>query len=214
MYVSERVVGQWLANVLPMSNGARWHRTGATWGPSGGAKPVPLGARKWWRQTGATVSFLPLRECVRKRVVFFWGARVVGQRLANVWPMSNGARWHKPGATWGPKMVASNRCRRFLPSPPQGMRKKTSCVFLGGVGGAPSWQKKTQHHVDVKKVGLQKKTQCFLRPQMVFGGNRLGLATTSVRAAAVLFFLYFFFTITRHTSPLLFCSLFFVFFFL
>ena len=136
MYVSERVVGQWLANVLPMSNGARWHRTGATWGPSGGAKPVPLGARKWWRQTGATVSFLPLRECVRKRVVFFWGARVVGQRLANVWPMSNGARWHKPGATWGPKMVASNRCRRFLPSP-QGMRKKTSCVFLGGRGWCP-----------------------------------------------------------------------------
>ena len=191
-----------------MANG--WQMFGqCPMGPVG-TKRVPLGARKWWHQTGATVSFLPLRECVRKRVVFFWGARVVGQRLANVWPMSNGARWHKPGATWGPKMVASNRCRRFLPSP-QGMRRKTSCVFLGGAGGAPSWQKKTQHHVDVRKVGLQKKTQCFLRPQMVFGGNRLGLATTSVRAAAVPFF---FFTITRHTSPLLCCSLFFVFFFL
>ena len=81
-----------------------------------GTNRVPLGARKWWHQTGAAVSFLPPRECVRKRVVFFWG----------------------------------------------------------GAGGAPSWQKKTQHHVDVRKVGLQKKHNVFFVPKWFLEGIVLG----------------------------------------
>ena len=139
MYVSERVVGQWLANVLPMSNGARWHRTGATWGPSGGAKPVPLGARKWWRQTGATVSFLPLRECVRKRVVFFWGARVVGQRLANV--LAN--------VQWGP-LAQTNRV-------PLGARKTASWA----PGGAKQFETRIRKRHPSLLLSWFKSTKLF-----------------------------------------------------
>ena len=70
---------------------------------------------------------------------------MVGKCFANVqWgPLAqNGCHlgpewWRQTGATWGPKVVAPNRCHRFLPSP-QGMRKKTSCVFLGGAGGWPT----------------------------------------------------------------------------
>ena len=69
---------------------------------------------------------------------------MVGKCFANVqWgPLAqNGCHlgpewWRQTGATWGPKVVAPNRCHRFLPSS-QGMRKKTSCVFLGGAIGQP-----------------------------------------------------------------------------
>ena len=145
MYVSERVVGQWLANVLPMSNGARWHRRGQwlangwsmagkwlaclangwpmagqwlanVWPMSNGARWYKTdfwGARKWWHQTDAAVSFLPPRECVRKRFVFFF-ARVPGARS----PMSGrkrlvrGCRRKRLGRGWCPQLAEENAAPR------------------------------------------------------------------------------------------------------
>ena len=123
--------------------------------------------------------------------------------------------------------MAPNRCCRFLPSP-QGMRKKTICVFFCAGAWRPvpherektigaRLQKKTLGARVVPPVGRRKrrttlmskkldckKTQCFLRPQMVFGGNRLGLATTSVCAAAVPFFCFFYYHASHFTTVVLF----------